>query len=99
MSMHITPVVIETMLRIYYYSPESLRKTPAGTESLHRLRKYGLIELLVDDESGCYQCTKRGLCWVNMLLDTPLPISGFVDPRHIHRVVAVKPADSVSCKE
>jgi len=77
--MRTTPVVIQTMLHIYS-CPQYLRNVPAVTESLFRLCRQKLIEP-VNEDSG-YRCTDRGLCWVNMLLDTPLPTEAFLDPRN-----------------
>lgn len=76
--MRTTPVVVQTMLHIYS-CPQPLRDVPAVAEPLGRLREYGLIES-INEDSG-YRCTDRGLCWVNMLLDTPLPMPAYLDPR------------------
>jgi len=91
--MHTTPVVIQTMLHIYS-CPQSLRDVPAVKESLHRLRKHGLIES-VNEGSG-YQCTERGLAWINILLETPLPTSAFLDPRN-GQTVSTKRSGSLCC--
>jgi len=86
--MRTTPVVIQTMLHIYS-CPQPLRDAPAVREALYRLREHGLIEFIVSaNVSRGHRCTIRGLCWVNMLLGTPLPTSAFLDPRNNEAVSA-----------
>lgn len=77
--MRVTPVIVQTMLHIYG-CPQPLRDVPAVSKATYTLGQYGLIES-VNEDSG-YRCTDRGLCWVNMLLGTPLPIEAYLDPRN-----------------
>jgi len=80
--MRTTPMMIQTMLHIYG-CPQPLRDVPAVAQSLNRLNDNGLIEEFDMPKESCgYRCTDRGLAWINMLLETPLPTAAFLDPRN-----------------
>lgn len=47
---------------------------------LAKLYNAGVLENR-DQEHVSYQATEKGLAWLQMILDTPYPVSKWVDPR------------------
>jgi hypothetical protein len=73
-----TPLTIELMLHCYYSGDPSYHASwmsPAGKE----WRAWAQVNDLITHEG---KVTAFGRAWVGMILDTPLPVKAFIDPRN-----------------
>jgi hypothetical protein len=78
----LTPFELEVLMHYFVSQSEFQRiNAPAFKGAVGRLIGDDLLEL-----DGSYKVTTRGRAYMYMLLDTPLPEHGWVDPR-TNRVV------------
>jgi hypothetical protein len=78
-----TPLEIELLLKAYYY--EIKPKDMTSKEHLNGvdgLKNNGLIDCCVVNKD-CYTITGRGRAFVRMLLNTPMPVLKWIDPRNL----------------
>jgi len=78
-----TPLEIELLLKAYYYEIEP--KDMISKEHLSivdGLKNNDLIDCCVDNKD-CYTITGRGRVFIKMLLNTPMPVLKWIDPRNL----------------
>ena len=76
--MNHSPIFIRTLLHIYCLA-DRLPDNHATDKAVVAMLESGLIE---GTTGGClYRCTERGHVFVRMILETPLPVPSFIDPR------------------
>jgi hypothetical protein len=74
------------MILHYYYSSTCFdhQEAPAQQDLVARFLAEELV-VLIDDTRGkkyaLYNTTERGRAWIDLLLETPLPVKKWLDPR------------------
>jgi hypothetical protein len=78
----LTPNELEILIH-YYVCPEIHDRfnAPAVEEACNKFVQDGIF---IEDEFiyGKYTVTKKGQSWINNILNTPMPIEVWVDPRN-----------------
>lgn len=79
-----SPLEIELMLKAYYYEiePKDII-TRAHSCSVEQLLRSDLIDLDIIKIKGSYTITEKGKKFVKMLLNTPMPVLKWIDPRNL----------------
>jgi len=77
----LTPYELCLLLHTYYSPSEHISKgSPAYDTAIPKLIDLGVIKPM--DEEVYYQTTDLGLAWVILILSTPVPVTGYLDPRN-----------------
>ena len=78
-----SPLRINLILCIYTGQPLNNLEFPAQKEAIKYFLSEGLVTRISADEGEIsnYELTEKGLHFVAMILETPLPLEVFIDPR------------------
>ena len=80
-----TPLALSILIhcRCFYYTPIPNWKYSAQSETIHDFLNQGIVVRYKDLDTGCYKLTQLGEAWLEMILNTPMPIivSKMIDPR------------------
>lgn len=88
-----SPLEIETMLMAYYRGDgvlcEPTQDSPAHLAARSRLWLHGLVEKRDEGEGEALFATDMGKAFVSLILQTPIPVVRYVDPRTERAALAV----------
>ena len=79
---HMSPAAIMLLIHCHCICTP-IQDSPVNKENLEWFLRDGIIELADEDsdhESG-YTTTEKGKMWLQMMEDTPMPVTKLVDPR------------------
>lgn len=76
-----SPFKMDVLMHYYCMAVPHPKVMSKGVqEYIHDLVEDGVM--IMDEESGTgFRMTEKGYAWIQMILDTPMPISVWTDPR------------------